>query len=123
MINIISQKVEMRRNILVTGATGKQGTALIHALLPPSTLDPEHRYYVYALTRNASTPSAQYLSEIGENITLVEGDLEEPISISKIFKDAKLEGGIWGVFAVLAFPGLGADASSEEAQGKVCFFL
>lgn len=27
--------------------------------------------------------------------------------------------GIWGVFAVLAFPGLGASADGEERQGKM----
>lgn len=29
------------------------------------------------------------------------------------------EGGFWGVFVVLQFPGLGVDASGEERQGKV----
>jgi hypothetical protein len=38
----------------------------------------------------------------------------------KIFEDAKREhGGVWRVFYVLAFPGLGANADGEEKQGKV----
>jgi NAD(P)-dependent dehydrogenase (short-subunit alcohol dehydrogenase family) len=110
----------MRRNILVTGATGKQGAGFIRALLQSPTDD---QYFVYAVTRHDTSPSAQHIAEIGENVLVVKGDLDTPESISKIFDDAKSEGGIWGVFAVLAFPGLGADASGEEAQGKVCYLL
>jgi hypothetical protein len=36
----------------------------------------------------------------------------------KVYEDAKGSGGIWGVFCVLAFPGLGANADGEERQGK-----
>jgi hypothetical protein len=113
----------MHRNILVAGATGKQGGALIRALLQTPSPDPEHQYYIYALTRDDSSHSAQQLKQIGENVLLVKGDLDMHESISKIFEDAKSEGSIWGVFAVLAFPGLGADVSGEETQGKVCFSL
>lgn len=113
----------MRRNILVTGATGKQGAALIRALVQPPVPDPANEYYIYALTRDDSTPGAQQLAQIGENVLLVKGDLDAPESIFTIFENAKSEGGIWGVFAVLAFPGLGVDASGEEAQGKVCVFF
>lgn len=54
-------------------------------------------------------------------MTLVEGDLDIPSSISAIFDSAKTNGsgGIWGVFAVLAYPGLGANADGEERQGKL----
>ncbi|KAJ8096497.1 hypothetical protein POJ06DRAFT_263978 [Lipomyces tetrasporus] len=106
----------MRRNILVTGATGKQGAAFIRAL---QQLPTDDHYFVYAVTRDDASPAAQHLAGIGENIVVVKGDLDMPDSISKIFEEAKSEGGIWGVFAVLAFPGLGADAGGEEAQGKM----
>ena len=114
----------MHRNVLVTGATGKQGRALIRALLQPSAAEtggPEFR--VYAVTRNPSSPTAQSLRDVGNgnNIIVVEGNLDVPESITKIFEAAKSNGGMWGVFAVLAFPGLGADASGEERQGKVYF--
>ena len=112
----------MRRNILVAGATGKQGQALVRALIdpqPPALPDKDHEYHVYALTRKASSPTAQHLAELGTDITIVEGDLDAPESISQIFENAKSDGGIWGVFAVLAFPGLGANADGEERQGKV----
>jgi uncharacterized protein YbjT (DUF2867 family) len=113
-----SQSGSLRRNILVTGATGKQGTALIKALLCPSTPSTESQYQIYALTRKASSPSAaRLLAE--KTVTVVEGDLDDPPSISKIFEEAKNNGGIWGVFAVLAYPGLGANADGEERQGKM----
>ncbi|KAH6721907.1 hypothetical protein BKA61DRAFT_628107 [Leptodontidium sp. MPI-SDFR-AT-0119] len=135
----------MRRNILVTGATGKQGLALIKALLHPSPPNPnlqqitpenpgsepeiqadleEHTYHIYALTRNASSPAAQHLAETEDHVTIVQGNLDIPDSIRKIFDNAKNESdgqasGIWGVFTVLAFPGLGAEADGEERQGKL----
>ena len=116
----------MQRNILATGATGKQGSALIRALLQP-TPDPNTastpEYHIYALTRKVSSPSAQHLLSIygTENLTLVEGDLDDPSSIAAVFETARLDdgGGIWGVFAVMAFPGLGASAEGEERQGKL----
>lgn len=114
-----------RLNILVSGATGKQGSALIRALLHPSILNASHaahQYHIYALTRKASSPNAQRLSNV-KDVTVVEGDLDAPESISKIFQDAKSNGGIWGVFAVLAFPGWVASADGEERQGKVCVLM
>jgi uncharacterized protein YbjT (DUF2867 family) len=56
----------MRRNVLVAGATGKQGQAVIRALLTPTPTpnkelyqsEESHQYHVFALTRKASSPSA-----------------------------------------------------------------
>jgi nucleoside-diphosphate-sugar epimerase len=118
----------MRRNILVTGATGKQGGALIRALLQAPTPATTTTYHIYALTRRISSPTAQSLlvTHGTSNLTLVEGDLEDRSSITAIFETAKLESdythsepGIWGVFAVMAFPGLRASAESEERQGRM----
>jgi len=109
------------RNILVAGATGRQGQAVIHALLGPSS--PEEAWHIYALTRKPSSPAAARLAEqYPDKLTLVEGNLEEKDSIVKVFESARIGGGIWGVFCVLAFPGMGADASGEELQGKVISF-
>jgi nucleoside-diphosphate-sugar epimerase len=111
------------RNLLVAGATGKQGQALIRALLLP-TANPEQDWHIYALTRAASSPAAKRLTEkYSSNLTVVEGNLENRASIGKIFEDLKKDGGIWGVFCVLAFPGIGVDASGEELQGKVFYIL
>ncbi|KAH8882008.1 NAD(P)-binding protein [Thozetella sp. PMI_491] len=107
------------RNILVTGATGKQGMGLIHSLLAADAAD----YHVLALTRSASSARARLLlekeREHAGQITLTEGNLDDAAGIRKIFEDADSQGGIWGVFAVLAYPGLGKDAAAEETQGKL----
>jgi nucleoside-diphosphate-sugar epimerase len=108
----------MRRNILITGATGKQGNALIRALTSESSPDSPHQYHIYALTRTKSSTKAHRLA-LEKRVTVVEGNLDVPDSISKIFEAAKSEGGIWGVYAVLAYPGLGQPAEMEERQGKV----
>jgi uncharacterized protein YbjT (DUF2867 family) len=106
--------------ILVTGSTGKQGRALIRALQGPET---KARFRVLALTRNASSPAAKALlnstKETSNAIELVEGNLDDASSIRRIFEDAKHKGGIWGVFGVLAYAGLGVKADGEESQGKV----
>ncbi|KAJ7197067.1 NAD(P)-binding protein [Mycena haematopus] len=112
----------MAKLILVAGATGKQGRALIHALHlgdRESNIEPE--FHILALTRTASSPAASALvaAHSTQHVTIVQGDLESPDDLRKIFEDAKKErGGIWGVFCALAFPGLGASADSEEKQGK-----
>ncbi|KIJ22130.1 hypothetical protein PAXINDRAFT_165397 [Paxillus involutus ATCC 200175] len=115
----------MSKTILVTGATGKQGRALIDTLGRSSsagsedqTQSPDHAFRVLALTRQTSSPGAQRLAR-EEHVEVLEGDLDSPESIRKIFEDRKDKGGIWGVYCVLAFPGLGANADGEERQGKM----
>ncbi|KAH7916375.1 NAD(P)-binding protein [Hygrophoropsis aurantiaca] len=112
------------KNILVIGATGKQGRSLIESLrcinniTGTDTNEPtRNEFHILALTRKATSPSAQRLAE-DEHVQIVEGDLDRFESIRKIFEDAKNTGGIWGVYSVLAFPGLGASAEGEERQGK-----
>ncbi|KAK7054895.1 hypothetical protein VNI00_003358 [Paramarasmius palmivorus] len=86
------------KTILVTGATGRQGKAFISGILSEEKLAAQHP----------------------NRVTIVEGDLDSADTIRKVFEDAKKEGRtIWGVFCVLAFPGLGADADGEEKQGKM----
>ncbi|KAH8429356.1 uncharacterized protein LDX57_007022 [Aspergillus melleus] len=110
----------MPKNILVTGATGQQGASLIAALRPSEDANATSEYHVLALTRSKSTSSADRLSQ-EKHVTVVEGDLNNRTSAIRVFEDAKnREGGsIWGVFMVLAFPGLGKNADGEEAQGKL----
>lgn len=103
--------------ILVAGATGKQGNALISALRPEDNVI--GGFQILALTRNTNGPSAKKLS-LEKHVIVVEGDLDDTTSVRQIFEDAKEKGGIWGVFCVLAYPGLGANADGEEKQGKVC---
>jgi uncharacterized protein YbjT (DUF2867 family) len=113
----------MTRLILVAGATGKQGKALIDALHPQAissntSEQPLTPFHVLALTRKPRSPAAEQLA-LAEHVTVVEGNLDDPPSIRKVFEDAKTRGGVWGVFCVLAFPGLGANADGEEKQGRV----
>ena len=108
------------KTILIAGATGRQGKAACQALGPP--LDDLPSFHILALTRNAASPTAQRLASSMKHVTVVQGDLDSPESIRKIFEDQKNKGGIWGVFSVLAFPGLGANADGEERQGKVTKF-
>jgi hypothetical protein len=138
----------MRRNILVTSATGRQAGGLIKTFLawpspspkiqsPTSTpitpcfppqlnirLDTdEYEYHIYALTRRASSVSAKSLGvskAARDRLHIVQGDLTDRRSIERVFQTIKsADGGIFGVFAVLPFPGLGVDAWQEERMGKV----
>jgi len=101
----------MAKNILVTGATGKQGGALIEALAnnPAFTL--------LAQTRNASGSGAQKLTSQGKNIKVVEGDQED---VPGLFKNAQkaANGEIWGVYSVQISQGKGVTHDGEIKQGK-----
>ena len=97
--------------ILVTTATGKQGSAAIRALLklptPPST--------ILAVTRSASSAGAQKLASSSPTIKLVEGTLG---NVPALFDAAaKLtEQPIWGVYSIQLPQGM--DIADEETQGK-----
>jgi NAD(P)-dependent dehydrogenase (short-subunit alcohol dehydrogenase family) len=104
------------RTILVVGATGKQGSAFVHSVVAANS-----DFRILALTRNASSPVAQDLASLSERVQIVQANLDVPDSVRKVFQDATQagDGRIWGVLSVLAFPGLGADATGEENQGIV----
>lgn len=104
------------RTLLVTGATGQQGRGFIRAVLStPAASD----FGILGLTRNLNSSSAKRLADAAPRVELAQADLDDPASVRKVFEE-KGKGGIWGVFLVLAFPGLGADVSGEIQQGKVC---
>jgi len=154
-----STRSATRRKILVAGATGKQGRALIQALLdqipshsrpPPaekqnghaigsetsssssdSDVEEEIIWDILALTRNATAPRAKTLFDLlpessPHTINLVEGDVGDEASIRSIFEhenESPTQNGIWGVFVVLMFPGLGVkNVHLEVKQGKVIHF-
>jgi len=117
-----------KRKVLVTGATGKQGRSFIEALR-----DSED-FQLLALTRDTASPAAKALASSEPHVTVVQGSLDSEESIRKVFVDhGGGEEGIWGVFMVLAFPGLGASGEGVEKQGttlanlalefKVSFFM
>lgn len=102
----------MVHTILVTGATGKQGGAVINALLAsPDAKDIK----IVALTRNTKSPSAKALVvKAPEQIKLLAGDLKDPTTI---FTNAPEK--IKKVFFV-SLPDMSpmSDGSGEEVKGK-----
>lgn len=84
----------MSKAILVIGATGNQGGAVLRALLDNPSFSPE-TYSIYAVTRNPSSPSATALAARSPAIKLVTGDLND---VPAIFQS--LPSKPWGVFSV-----------------------
>ncbi len=104
----------MSRVLLITGATGKQGGAVINALLSSPA---KSQFTILAVTRNPSSPSALKLAKKSDNIKLVEGNLD---NVSGIFESASkvTSEPVWGAFSVQVPFGNGATAVTEEIQGK-----
>jgi uncharacterized protein YbjT (DUF2867 family) len=98
----------MARRLLITGATGKQGGALITALTTDSSIS-NPLFEIYAVTRNATSPSAKRLAA-KPNVTVIQANLSDPTSLF-----AQLPTPIWGIFAV---PMMTAGHVQEEFQGK-----
>ena len=69
------------KTILVTGATGKQGSATVYELL-------KNNFEVFALTRNPKSSEANNLEKAGA--VLVKGDIENIEALSDLFK--KIDG-------------------------------
>jgi len=103
----------MSQGLLITGATGKQGGAVVDALLASPRISD---YTILAVTRNPESAGAQKLATKSANIKLVKGDLN---SISDIFSTAKqINSNITGVFSVQTFMGDGQTIENEQVQGK-----
>ncbi|KAK2600129.1 hypothetical protein QQS21_005144 [Conoideocrella luteorostrata] len=73
----------MARKILVVGATGQQGKAVIAALhaqtrTPRPTTCDDRPIQILALTRSASSPKSQALAARHPDIVLAEGDTRNP---------------------------------------------
>ena len=81
-------------SILITGATGKQGSSLIQNLLLKNT-----PFQILAVTRNPQSPSAQKLVQKFPNVKLIQGDLDNP---GELFERAQVlsSAPISGVFSV-----------------------
>jgi uncharacterized protein YbjT (DUF2867 family) len=76
------------KNVLVTGATGHQGSALISALL----VQTPQQFNVLALTRDANSKSAAELNTKG--VTVVQGDTTKPEAILAQIQE------LYGIFLV-----------------------
>jgi uncharacterized protein YbjT (DUF2867 family) len=89
------------KTVLVTGATGRQGGAVIRHLLPKG-------WKLRALTRSKNGGAAQELAHRG--VEVVEGDLEDPRSLERATS------GVYGVYSVQDFWAVGV--KREVAQGR-----
>ena len=100
----MSQSNSIRR-ILIAGATGKQGGALLSSLAanPPRT-----PFHLIALTRNAQSPRAQALAS-KPNVSVIQGDMN---NVPAIF--AQIKEPLYGVFSVQT----PLKPKVEEQQGK-----
>jgi len=87
--------------VLVTGATGRQGGAVVHHLLA-------RRCHLRALTRRPQDSAAKSLAAQG--VEIVQGDLEDPPSI------ARAVAGVRAVYSVQDFWAVGV--KREVLQGK-----
>jgi nucleoside-diphosphate-sugar epimerase len=98
------------QTLLVTGATGKQGGAVVRALLESST---GHSYSIIALTRNPSSPAAQKLAS-KPGISVIKGDFNDCASIF-----SKIQTPLHGAFLV-TYPAVGpfVKRDLEEIQDK-----
>ncbi|KAH8754524.1 hypothetical protein F5883DRAFT_687855 [Diaporthe sp. PMI_573] len=91
-----------RKTILVLGATGKQGGAVIDSILA----SPEaSSFAIAAVTRDAASSRAQRLAAL-PNVTVIQGEMSNP---EDIFRQA---GPVWAVFSVQT------NTEAEEQQGK-----
>jgi uncharacterized protein YbjT (DUF2867 family) len=90
------------KTVLITGATGRQGGAVIRHMLPKG-------WKLRALTRNPGGHAAQALTRLG--IELAPGDLEDPASLDRAVR------GVYGVYSVQDFWAVGA--KREVRQGPM----
>ena len=89
--------------VLVVGATGNQGGAVVDHLL-----ESDHDFSITGLTRNAGSDAAEALAARG--VTMVEGDLDDPESLREPVAQAD------AVFAVTNFWTVGYE--KQVQQGK-----
>ncbi|KAF8552074.1 NAD(P)-binding protein [Imleria badia] len=95
------------RNVTVFGATGKQGSSVVRALLDDGTFTPR------AVTRNANSEKAQKLKQLGAEV--VEGDLWDVASLKNAMKGSE---GVFGVTDYYDPKNLAQGETSETLMGK-----
>ena len=93
--------VNLDKTVLVTGATGRQGGAVIRHMRPKG-------WKLRALTRNPNSYAAKELAKQG--VELVQGDLDDPGSLERAAR------GVYGIYSVQDFWTVGA--RREVQQGK-----
>jgi uncharacterized protein YbjT (DUF2867 family) len=96
--NFASKNFKMKR-ILVTGATGNQGSATVYELL-------RNDFEVFALTRNPQSPEADRLKNAGA--ILIKGALEDVDVLKEVFQKVD------GLYLVL--PGVWVSSKETDEQ-------
>ncbi|KAL9573210.1 hypothetical protein ACKAV7_002895 [Fusarium commune] len=91
-----------QKTMLIFGATGKQGGAVIDNILSNS---PSSSFHIIAVTRDSASHKAKALAT-NPKVSIIEGDLD---NVEAIFAKA---GPVWGVYSVQI------NSDSEEQQGK-----
>src|SRR5258708_25803649 len=89
------------RKVLVTGAAGREGGAVVRHMLAKG-------WKLRALTRDPGSHAARALTQKG--VEVVQGDLEDAASI------ARAAAGVYGIYSVQDFWAVGA--KREVQQGK-----
>ena len=97
----MQKNTQKNKTIVVTGATGQQGGAVVRSLITRG-------WKVRALVRNPEKPAAQQLAR--GNVELVKGDLFTPSSLDRALN------GAYGVFSVQTFAEKGI--AGEIIQGR-----
>ncbi|KAF1976332.1 NAD(P)-binding protein [Bimuria novae-zelandiae CBS 107.79] len=111
--------MDSAKPILITGATGKQGGAVLEQLAShPSS----SQFVLCAVTRNTSSASAQKITQRFPEVLLVQGDLNDVPDLFKsaqnTLKSAGKPSDIWGVYSVQISLGPGVTFEGEIAQGN-----
>jgi uncharacterized protein YbjT (DUF2867 family) len=106
------------KSILVCGATGKQGGSVLKHL---ATHSQASQYKLLAVTRDATSKSAQRITETYPEVKLVQGNLDDVpalfASARAALKEAGKEEKIWGVYSVQVSMGPGTSFEGEIKQG------
>jgi uncharacterized protein YbjT (DUF2867 family) len=98
------------RKILVVGATGKQGGAVVNALLKSPSAS---SIKIFAPTRDPDSPSAKRLAAKSTNIKPIKGQIED---VQAIFKE--IGEPVDAMFAVTIPSMKKSEKNIEEVQGK-----
>lgn len=105
----------MTKFLLITGATGKQGGAVIEALLSQKTIGSE--FAILAVSRDIKSPGATELVTKFPSVRLVQGNLDDaPLLFMNALKISSYEP-VWGVYSVQVSQGRNVTLEREVKQG------
>ena len=105
----------MSKALLITGATGKQGGAVIDSLL---SLPQASQYTILGVTRNTESASAKKLASKSPLIKIIQGDFADVPALFQSATAALSSASLYGVFSVQVPGGKGQSPETEEKYGK-----